>query len=412
MLSVENHRSMDFVIGLLIFTIIIGFILAYTNGFHDASNIVATMISSGAMSAKSAVILVGIFEFLGPVLGGTAVANTIGKLVDTEYIIHSINTPTCNVSIEEEADGTILWKVVNKAQEKHSFDNEEDFINYMKSYQAGYKKKKGASIVIFIVLVAMLGAITWNLITWYYGIPSSSSHALVGGLVGATLVMIKDVGAIKWGTDHINLLHPHGVLGVLIALLASPLLGFILGYVFQKITAFCLRRATPAANTWLKKLQWLSSAALAFSHGANDGQKSMGIIALLLFASGVNSEFYISLWVKILCASAITLGILSGGWRITKTIGSKIFPLRPIHGFSSQFSSATIILSHAFIGGPVSTTHVVSSTVMGVGTAERKKAVQWLKVKEILTTWIITVPASALISIIFYILLLPLAKFL
>ena len=344
---------------MLVIAVLLTFAFDYTNGFHDVSNIVATMIASGALQPRQAVLIAGIFEFLGPVLGGTAVANTMGKLLDLESVAHYTG---------------------------------------------------GESAVVTIAMVAVLGAILWNLITWYFGLPSSSSHALIGGLVGATLMATRHAGSLKWGWHGFNLLHPHGVLGVMVALVASPLVGFVAGYVVQKSAMFVLLWATPRANTTLKRLQWITAAALAFSHGANDAQKSMGVITMVLLSGGVLTTFQVPLWVKTGCAIMITLGALSGGWRIMKTIGSGIFRLRPVHGFSSQFASAAVILGHALIGGPVSTTHVVSSTVMGVGTATRKRAVRWSKVREILVTWCITVPSTAAVAALLYLVVRPLVR--
>jgi PiT family inorganic phosphate transporter len=188
----------------------------------------------------------------------------------------------------------------------------------------------------------------------------------------------------------------------------------LLGFGLQRLMGLVLRRARPRANVWLRRLQWVTSAALAFSHGTNDGQKSMGVITLVLGLAGyVNlTVFRVPLWVKLACAFAISFGVLSGGWRIMKTLGRGIFKLRPVHGFTSQFTSAGVILGHSLIGGPVSTTHVVTSTVMGIGTASRKKAVRWGKVREIGLAWLLTVPASAIAGAVWFFVFSPLARLL
>lgn len=317
----------------------------YTNGFHDASNIIAPVIASRAMTPIQAVAIVAVFEFLGPVLGGTAVANTIGKFVTVDDVI---------------ADKAVV-----------------------------------------IILCGIVAAIVWNLGTWWIGIPSSSSHALVGGLAGAVVV---SVGAdhVLWGFAELSKGHVTGVTKVLIGLIISPLIGFWVGFLLQKLTASVLVRAKPTANRTLRRSQFLTSAWLAFSHGANDAQKSMGIITLVLVLSGRISEFVVPFWVILTCASAITLGILSGGWRIVRTVGFGIYKIRPLHALNAQLTSAGVIYAASLLGAPVSTTHVVSSSIMGIGSAERPKAVRWSKAKEILSTWLITIPGSAAVAIACY----------
>ena len=331
---------METILILAVVAIVLALIFDFTNGFHDASNLVATMLASRAMPPPRAVILASTFEFLGPILGGTAVANTVGKILNED----------------------------------------------------------GTGILVPVVLAAIIAAIAWNLFTWYFGIPSSSSHALIGGLVGAALVATRSTTSVHWGFHGFDPLHPSGVFGVAMALMISPFLGFIAGFVLQKITAFALRGATPRANTGLKRLQWVTASILAFSHGTNDAQKTMGIITLLLVSGGWITTFEVPLWVKGSAALMIALGALSGGWRIMRTIGRGIFKVRPIHGFSSQAASAAVILGNALTGGPVSTTHVVSSTVMGVGTASKVRAVKWGRVGDIVLTWLITIPASMLLA--------------
>jgi len=336
---------MDVLVTLAIAAVIIILVFDYTNGFHDASNIIATVIASRAMTPIQAVIIVAVFEFLGPLLGGTAVANTIGKFVD---------------------------------------------IGDLQSLDA-----------VAIILCGVFGAITWNLGTWWFGIPSSSSHALVGGLVGAVVV---SAGAdhVVWGFGELAVGHLTGVTKVLIALVVSPIIGFWAGFLIHRTMKFLLRAATPAANRYLRRVQFFTAAGLAFSHGANDAQKSMGIITLVLLLGGFITEFEVPFWVILSCATAITLGIMSGGWRIVRTVGFGIYKVRPLHAFDAQLTSASVIFAASMIGAPVSTTHVVSSSIMGIGASERPRAVRWGKAREIVKTWIITIPGSAVVAIISY----------
>ena len=307
----------------------------FSNGFHDAANVVATIITTGALSPRKALIMAAICEFIGPFLFGTAVAHTIGKnIVDFS-----------------------------------AFDTEILFLP------------------MFLIIAMLVGAITWNLITWFFGLPSSSSHALIGAMVGAVLV--------AYGPDKILW---KGLLYVVASLILSPFLGLLFGVLFLKATFHLFRNATPKANILFNKMQILSSIALALSHGANDAQKSMGLITMSLVMLGISPVFRIPFWVILSCATAIALGTASGGWRIIKTLGSKIYRLRPVHAFCAQTSSATVILGAALLGGPVSTTHVVSSSIMGVGAGQRISAVRWGVAKNIIVAWFITIPASGVIA--------------
>jgi PiT family inorganic phosphate transporter len=298
------------------------------NGIHDSSNIVATMISSRALRPQTALAMTALAEFSGPFLFGVAVAKTIG----TEVV-------------------------------------------------------ENGSITIEVILAALVGAIIWNLLTWFLGIPSSSSHALVGGIVGAVLI-----GA---GFEAIQL---KGLGLILIALLASPIIGFVFGFVITRIIFFLSRSASPKINTFFKRSQIVTALALAFSHGTNDAQKTMGIITLGLVISGTIPVFKVPLWVIAVSAGAISLGTALGGWRLIKTLGGKFYKIRPVHGFASQLTSALVILGASLFGGPVSTTQVVSSAIMGVGSAERITKVRWGVAEEIITAWIITIPVTGLIS--------------
>ena len=330
---------------LTIFAIVLVVLFDYTNGFHDASNIVATVIASRAMTPVQAVTLVAVFEFLGPLLGGTAVANTMGSLVDVSSL------PT--------------------------------------------------ELSLIVVTSGIAGAIAWNLFTWWYGIPSSSSHALVGGLVGAVVVS-AGTDHVMWGVDTLSSGHLSGVVKVIASLVLSPIAGFVVGFVIHRMARFLLRGAKPSANTVLRRVQFVTAAGLAFAHGANDAQKSMGVLTMILVLAGFQEEFHIPLWVVLMCATAITLGIMSGGWRIVRTVGFGIYKVRPLHAVDAQLTSAAVILAGAISGGPVSTTHVVSSSIMGIGASERPKAVRWGKAKEIFSAWIITMPSAAVVSIVVY----------
>jgi len=336
---------MNTVLVLATIAVILVVVFDYTNGFHDASNIIATTIASRALTPVQAVIIVATFEFLGPILGGTAVANTIGKFIDV---------------------GTLPQKTA-----------------------------------MVIVLCGIIGAITWNLGTWWFGIPSSSSHALVGGLVGATL-LAAGAGYVKWGFVELTHGKIDGVAKILIGLVISPVIGFGVGWLLQKVMMRLFAAAKPSVNTWFRRSQWVTSAFLAFSHGANDAQKSMGIITLVLVLSGQMSEFNVPFWVILTCASAITLGILSGGWRIVRTVGFGIYKVRPLHALDTQLTAAAVIYGASVLGAPVSTTHVVSSSIMGIGTADRPKAVRWGKAQEILSTWLITIPGAGLVGVLCY----------
>lgn len=332
---------MEVLLLLIGLAVLITLVFDYTNGFHDASNIIATIIAARAMSPIQAVVLVAFFEFLGPLLGGTAVANTIGKFVDLSGI------PKTNA--------------------------------------------------LLIILAGLFAAAAWNLLTWWRGIPSSSSHALVGGLIGAIIVSVGGEHVI-WGMAELGRGHFTGVSKILVALCISPLLGFMLGFLIQRLVMFLLRAARPKINRQLRNAQWLTAAGLAFSHGANDAQKSMGILTLILLLSGAIDSFVVPLWVMTLCAVAMTGGVLMGGWRIVRTLGFAIYKIRPVHALNSQLTACCVIFSSSLVGAPVSTTHVVASSIMGIGASDHPKAVRWGKAKEILVTWLITIPGAALIA--------------
>jgi PiT family inorganic phosphate transporter len=242
------------------------------------------------------------------------------------------------------------------------------------------------------------GAIIWNLLTWRLGIPSSSSHALIGGLLGAAFVA-AGVGA--WQVE--------GIVGkVLLPLVASPVIGFVGGLLLMALIFNVFRRAHPARlNGAFRRLQVLSAAWMAFSHGSNDAQKTMGIMTLALVTAGVIPEFVVPLWVIIVAATAISFGTAAGGWRIIKTMGSRVVKLDPVHGFAAETTAATVIFTASHFGMPVSTTHVISSAIMGVGSSDRFKTVRWGVARSIVTAWILTLPASATAAALAYIVLRP-----
>jgi PiT family inorganic phosphate transporter len=336
---------MDLVLLLAVVSVIVILLFDVTNGFHDASNMIATVVASRAMTPIQAVVVVGTFHFIGPILGGTAVANTIGKFIDVSSL---------------------------------------DVV-----------------VSLTIILCGLSGAIFWNLLTWWFGIPSSSSHALVGGLIGA-VVLASGPEHVVWGFG--QLLHGEltGVTKVVLALIISPFLGFWIGFALHRLMGFLLQGARPSMNGKLRRVQWLTAAGLSFSHGANDAQKSMGIITMVLVLGGYISEFVVPLWVVLSCATMITLGTLMGGWRIVRTVGFGIYKVRPLHAVNAQLTSAMVIFGASMIGAPVSTTHVVSSSIMGIGASERPKAVRWGKAREIISTWLITIPGAALAAAVVY----------
>jgi PiT family inorganic phosphate transporter len=312
----------------LILVIILSLAFDFLNGVHDSSNIVATMIASRAFGPRSALALTAIANFLGPFLFGVAVATTIGDEV-----------------------------------------------------------AQSSALNIDVIIACLVGAIFWNILTWFLGIPSSSSHALIGGMVGAVIAG-AGFGAIKL----------HGLEKVLIALFASPVIGFVFGFIVTRLIYFFARNATPEVNWFFKKGQLITALAMAFSHGTNDAQKTMGIITLSLVISGYITEFRVPTWVIALSAGAIGLGTALGGWRLIRTLGGKFYKIRPVHGFSTQLTSGLVILAASFFGLPVSTSQVVSSAIIGVGSSERFGKVRWSVAQEIVAAWFITIPASGLVS--------------
>ena len=316
---------------------------ALTNGFHDASNAIATLVATRGATPGQAVALSAVFNMAGAVLLGTAVADTIGKIV-----------------------------TVPQGQ------------------------------MVAVVGAGLAGATAWNLITWWRGLPSSSGHALVGGLVGAAVadgILSGSTGSVRWGG--FDGWHPTGVIGVLVALLISPVLGFAVAFLLLRFLRLVSRRWT---TRWINPVRaggWIAAAGLSFSHGSNDAQKAMGVIAVLLLASGHTTTMTVPLWAKVVTGVALTAGTALGGWRIVKTVGQRIFSLTPLDSFTSQASSTAVILGASLIGAPVSTTQVVASSVVGTGGGRRRwKHVRWQVVREMGVAWLTTIPAAALLAVL------------
>lgn len=312
----------------LLLVIVLALIFEFINGMRDSSNIVATMISSRAFHAQTALGITAASEFAGPLLFGVTVAKTIGSDIVAAEVI---------------------------------------------SLQA--------------LTVGLISAILWNLITWYFGIPSSSSHALIGGLIGAAVIS-SGWSAVKLA----------GITKVMLALFISPLVGFIAGFIVLKIVYLLSMNASPHINNFFKQSQMFTAITLAFSHGTNDAQKTIGIITLSLIISGKLTGFNVPFWVVLLSAGTMAAGTALGGWRLIRTLGGKFYKIRPVHGFTSQLTSGIVILGASVFGLPVSTTQVVSSSIIGVGASERFGKVRWGVAGDILTAWVITIPISALFS--------------
>jgi PiT family inorganic phosphate transporter len=293
------------------------------------------MISSRAFSPRVALGVTAVAEFSGPFIFGVAVATTIGSDVVSAKAITTV-----------------------------------------------------------VILAALVGAILWDLLTWYLGFPSSSSHALIGGIIGA-VVMGSGWKVIQW----------QGLIKILLTLLTSPFIGFIIGWILLKIIVMLSWRASPRINGFFKHSQIVTGIALALAHGANDAQKTMGVITLALLTAGYLKVFAVPLWVVAICAFMIALGTSIGGWRLIRTLGGKFYKIRPINGFTSQLASSIVILGASLIGGPVSTTQVVSSSIMGVGAAERANKVRWGVAGDIAVAWLLTIPATALVAAGIYLVL-------
>ncbi|MDR3591910.1 MAG: inorganic phosphate transporter [Negativicutes bacterium] len=318
---------------LIIAVVVLALAFDYINGFHDTANAIATSVSTRALTPRAAVWLAAGLNF-GGAMYSTGVAKTIGG-----DIVRSA-------------------QMVNEAT----------------------------------IIAAMLGAIAWNLITWWFGIPSSSSHALVGGLVGAVLVAKGSQG-----------LNPEGILKIVGSLVFSPVAAMALGVLVMTALFWVVSRMSPAkVNSKFRRLQILSAAMMSFSHGSNDAQKAMGIITLALVSAGYLPSLEVPIWVKLAAAISMGLGTAAGGWRIIRTMGGKIFKLEPVSGFAADLNSSAVIFGATLMHLPVSTTHVVSGSIMGVGAAKRISAVRWGVAQQMLAAWILTIPCTALASAVAY----------
>ena len=326
--------SLNMSLGVIIFLVVLALAFDFMNGFHDAANAIATVVSTRVLKPHHAVLMATFFNFIAIFVFQLKVAATIGK-------------------------GTIDPAIVDH----------------------------------HVIFGALVGAIAWNILTWYYGIPSSSSHALVGGLIGAALA--------KSGPDA---LISAGVIKIVSFIFISPLVGMLLGALMMLLLAWLFRRRTPGwVDGWSKRLQLVSASAYALGHGGNDAQKTIGIIWMLLIAAGVTtSEQAVPSWVVVSCYAAIGLGTAFGGWRIIKLMGQKITRLRPVGGFAAQTGGAVMLFAATGFGIPVSTTHTITGAIVGVGASQRFSAVRWGIAGRIVWAWILTIPCSALIGAIFW----------
>ncbi len=321
--------SGEIVLTTLAFLVVLALLFDFMNGFHDAANSIATVVSTGVLKPYQAVVWAAMFNFVAIAIFHLKVAATVGKgIVDP------------------------------------------DFVDY------------------HVIFGALIGAITWNVITWYYGIPSSSSHALIGGLIGAAVA--------KAGTA--PLLAP-GIIKVAAFIVVAPLLGFALGAAWMiAVSWICKRTAPHRVDRVFRRLQLVSSALYSVGHGSNDAQKTMGIIWLLLIAAGETTRDHLPTWVIVSCYAALSIGTLFGGWRIVKTMGQRITKLRPVGGFAAESAGALTLFTASSIGIPVSTTHTITGAIVGVGSAQRTSAVRWGLAGNIVLAWILTIPAAALFA--------------
>ena len=323
---------------MLCLVILAALLFDYINGFHDTANAIATCISTRALSVKTAILMAAVLNFAGAMIS-TKVATTIGKgIVDSSNVTQ------------------------------------------------------------MVVLAGVTGAVIWNLITWYYGLPSSSSHAIIGGIMGSVFAH-AGLSALKWA----------GLKKIILALLISPILGTLVGFIFMLILYRVFRNSPPAGlNKNFRRMQIASAALMAFSHGTADAQKSMGVITMALLSYGFIKTFVVPWEVMVACATAMAFGTAAGGWRIIKTVGRDFVKLQPVHGFCVETASAGVILGASAFGMPTSTTHVITSTILGVGLSKRLTAVNWKVAQRILLAWILTIPASALMAYLTYQVLNPL----
>ena len=324
-------ETVNISLGVVVFLVVLALAFDFMNGFHDAANAIATVVSTRVLRPQTAVMLAAFFNVVAFFVFQLKVATTVGK-------------------------GTIDPAIIDH----------------------------------YVVFGALVGAITWNVITWYYGIPSSSSHALIGGLVGAALAKAGPGSLIA-----------SGILKTLVFILVSPLLGMLLGSLMMLLVSWACRRATPrGVDQWFRRLQLVSASLYSLGHGGNDAQKTMGIIWMLLIAAGSGDP--LPMWVVLSCYTAIGLGTLFGGWRIVKTMGQKITKLKPVGGFCAETGGAITLFLATSLGIPVSTTHTITGAIVGVGATKRLSAVRWGVAGNIVWAWVLTIPCSALIAAVFW----------
>jgi PiT family inorganic phosphate transporter len=325
----------------VILIIVVALVFDFINGFHDAANSIATVVSTRVLSPNLAVAWAAFFNFIAAFGGGVKVANTMGKgIIDFEML-----------------------------------------------------KAQGSEAVLIVIFSALMGAIAWNLLTWWWGLPSSSSHALAGGMIGATLPVLGFAGLVS-----------SGIAKIAAFIVLSPLIGMVLGTALMLASTWTVHKQTPLkVDTWFRRLQLVSSAIFSYSHGTNDAQKVMGIIAVVLFGTiWKDREFHIDWWIIISCHAAIALGTFFGGWRIVKTMGHSLTKLAPIGGFAAETGGGVTIIALAKLGIPVSTTHTITGAIVGVGSTKGWRAVKWGVAGRIIWAWVFTIPASALMAVLVY----------
>ncbi|NOK17084.1 inorganic phosphate transporter [Corallococcus carmarthensis] len=325
----------------VVLIVVVALVFDFINGFHDAANSIATVVSTRVLSPNLAVAWAAFFNFVAAFAGGVHVANTMGK-------------------------GIINFEMLRAA---------------------------GPTAVLMVIFSALIGAITWNLLTWWWGLPSSSSHALAGGMIGATLPVLGFQGLVG-----------SGIARIAAFIVLSPLIGMTLGIAMMVASTWAVHRQTPLrVDTWFRRLQLVSSAIFSFSHGTNDAQKVMGIIAVVLFGTiWRDRPFHIDWWMIISCHAAIAMGTFFGGWRIIRTMGHSLTKLAPIGGFSAETGGGVTIIALAELGIPVSTTHTITGAIVGVGSTRGWRAVKWGTAGRIIWAWVFTIPAAALVSVLVY----------
>jgi inorganic phosphate transporter, PiT family len=325
----------------VILIVAVALVFDFINGFHDAANSIATVVGTRVLSPNLAVAWAAFFNFVAAFGGGVKVANTMGK-------------------------GIINFEML---------------------------RAQGPEAVLLVIFSALMGAIAWNLLTWWWGLPSSSSHALAGGMIGATLPMLGFAG-----------LESAGILKIAAFIVISPVIGMVLGTLLMLASTWSVHKQTPLkVDTWFRRLQLVSSGIFSYSHGTNDAQKVMGIIAVVLFGTiWRDKPFHIDWWMIISCHAAIGLGTFFGGWRIVKTMGHSLTKLAPIGGFSAETGGGVTIIALAKLGIPVSTTHTITGAIVGVGSTKGWRAVKWGVAGRIIWAWVFTIPAAALMSVLVY----------